>query len=332
MKIDNQSYNYNFNRKNNVNFTSIVPLKVSVSYGRVCSEPNIKKAARKLSDLLTCEIYDNQEINRLRKFFSGIDRDFRYTGGERDKGQIMRPGFSNGIAYFFTGPHAEWLDEIGNKIGPLRTKAKKSSSRSRQSELKKQANLYFAKIREFISSEYNGSRISENINPKTRGYSGDELTLHIYAQDKGIPGQPNFKFYISKIAFEKEVDGKPVIVNELTIDPDLLPQKYRPIKKAAKPKHTVVTENLKGKEEISKAAETAAETKTALQKSDENTAEIKKCAESVVESSPLVIENQNPQLDFNFDIPTLPQEAQIVEEIVPIVKPFNNKSQLVLPF
>lgn len=197
MRISNQNYNYN--NQNNVNFTSVVPLKVFIDGAPSADPKHIKRVVVALQKLLTSKATDTRAI-AIKKTFRDIDRDFRFPIGDYVSGTLIRNSVHRGTSYLFTGPHAEELDKLGRKIGPAKAEGVKCCGTTKTFEVKKLINEYFKKMSEFVSNSR--LRIRESINPNNRMYVGDEVKLSIYAKSNGKFGTDGLRVNIEGISFE----------------------------------------------------------------------------------------------------------------------------------
>ena len=188
-------------QKNNVNFTSVVPLKVFIDGMPSTDVANVKKAVVATAKILTSTANGNQKsLSMIRKFIK-YDRDFSYNAGGCKSGELIRNTVSQGEAYLFTGEHAKVLNELGKKIGPVKSQGLAQFNTTKTFEANTFAKNYFDKMRDFLS--YPKIRIKEFINPKTRAYEGEPMELHIHAKSKGQMGKAGFKLDIDAIDFSK---------------------------------------------------------------------------------------------------------------------------------
>jgi len=153
---------------NNVNFTSIIPLKVFKDGAeQACSDLDIvENATSKVVKLLTKPANGDVKIIALKKEFAKYDKDFTAKSTV-----AMRKVVHNGSVYLFTNKQAEILSELGKKIGLAASQVKGIAERN-----------YFDKISELLTLP--NFRIKEEINPTTRAYEGAPLELHIHARGK----------------------------------------------------------------------------------------------------------------------------------------------------
>ena len=200
MKTNNINNNYN-----KQNFTSVMPMKIFIDGKISGSEDNIHRATIKLTEILKGPAKnDEKKLSIIRKF-AQHDRDYSYESGylgfSGEKGKLFRNIIDKTCAYFFTGPQAETMNKIGRKIGPAKGNGKARFENTNTFEAKALAHQYFEQARNFIANQK--IKIREFLDPKTRQYSGNELTLNIYTKSSGVYGKKGFKLDVEDIEFSR---------------------------------------------------------------------------------------------------------------------------------
>lgn len=218
------SINFNVKQNNNTrknpNFKSIIPVKVFIDGYPSVDHKNLSRAVRALSEILFQPAQNNEMAKTIKQMFVKYDRDFRHVDGSGDKSQVIRNKTYNGVAYLFTGPHAEQLDEIGRQIGPAKSRGLDNFGTTKTFEAKARAREYFEKIEQFINSN-SKSKIRESINSETASYQGQELGLCIFTKSQGKPNKKGFKLVIDGIKFRRIENDVPKVA-ETTKKPAIL--------------------------------------------------------------------------------------------------------------
>lgn len=189
--------NQNNPRKNlkiNPNFTSVIPAKIFKDGELVTNVKDIRRSIRAFFKDLMSDNIKNQKSQRIRSGFQKFDKELDLS---LDKGQVIRDYvgkyLNNGIIYFFTGGHAQRLDESGRQVGLV----KAGYSRMEETDA---CRSYFDKIKEFIS-KHNGSKLGVVYDPLTHVYYGEKLGLHLCVKE--VPTKRGSKIVVDNIKFRR---------------------------------------------------------------------------------------------------------------------------------
>lgn len=193
------------NNPQHPNFTSIIKTKVFIDGLQTIETENLRKGLREVQSILINPANGNERLKGIKKEFSNHVQDLNYHGEKVKIGEIIRNivDEKKGLGYFFTGIHAQKLNETGKKIGPKKHEALSILGNAKSYEANLAAKKYFDQIRKFVS--FSKATVKESINPQNLSYEGDELILNIYAKSTKNKNN-NLKLEIDKIVFSKQND------------------------------------------------------------------------------------------------------------------------------
>lgn len=203
------SLNTNINQNNtckklriNPNFTSVTPAKIFKDGVLVTDEKTFRKTIRAFFKELTQYRYKVGDAkDSIISKFKEVDKQFNLNFD--DNGKILREYVnkkdyvSNGTFHFFTGGHAEKLDELGRKIGLV----KAGYSQASLSDIKKD---YFNKVKAFLT--YEGARLGKSYDDAKSAYNDEKVGMHILVKEVPI-NKRNSKLVIDDIKFRNIIEN-----------------------------------------------------------------------------------------------------------------------------
>ncbi len=175
----------NYNVRKDLNFTSVIPIKVCILKEQIVNgekiiqaEPitdsrHIRKVIRTFINMATKPAKNDKMANEVSQFFLNNDSQFKNDNGIK---RVIYPS----ISYLFTGPHAVILSALGKQIGRAR----------RNPEMNEQVAkaAYYNHIKQFIA---NGNVLK---------HKGKDIGLHINLREKPkLVNGKEFKFEIANI-------------------------------------------------------------------------------------------------------------------------------------
>lgn len=169
-------------KQNNLNFTSVIPVKVIIN-GQAETDPVIVKKILRMTNKIIQFPQQNmpKQYEISRKFYNNID-DFNYY--DIYQKNPLRNYVGDLGNYIFTGVHSLGINNYGKSIGKIKSASLKQYGTTHTSTAIQTAKNYFLLIRDYI---YNS--LKDTTTPK----------LNIFAENSG-----KNKFNIEKISFEPE--------------------------------------------------------------------------------------------------------------------------------
>lgn len=187
----------------NVNFTSRMRLELIVD-GSPCTDVEvIETAVHNLSKLITKPYKNPAKSQPLVDEFVNYDRAFTQYDGHKKPNVPIKFCIDRltNIAYLFTDMHAATIKELGKKLGMTKCKIKAElkalypgnafPNEHLESLIKEEVKAdprvraasiaYSNKIKDYLSPEYEKIMVRERINPESRMYEGEPVTLRILA-------------------------------------------------------------------------------------------------------------------------------------------------------
>ena len=195
---------------NNIQFTSVIPVRVRIDGKESYSEHFIRPACRKLSAILLGPTKDNETKKiEIIKEFAKHDFDYKYNFGLKGHpknnvnkkpkpSDIFRYICHNFEHYLFTGRQAEKLKEFGKQVGNEKYTGKLLEV-DNSFDIKVAQGNYWGSMKSYIKNK--ALRLKEKFNPETGEKYGNYVSLVIDMVSNGKYGQSNFKMDIDKISF-----------------------------------------------------------------------------------------------------------------------------------
>ncbi len=199
--------------KNNISFTSVVPLRVFIDGMETYNTQHLKSAAHSLTAILAGPAKgDSKKLTIIRKFAKhdpDYNIEYGFNGYPKKKNQKnIRPSdyfrcifdiFSGGGSFLFTGAQAEKLRELGKSIGSEKAVCK-SKKVANSFDLQTAKHYYGFVIGNFMRSLK--LRIKETFDTKTKIRIGKPVELHINMTSNKKYGQKSFKMELDSIDFK----------------------------------------------------------------------------------------------------------------------------------
>ncbi len=173
---------------NNVNFTSVIPIRVFDEDKEIQNPDTVKKACEKVTKILAGPVRECPQNTEFIKKLALMDPEFsaqRSWNGYCNKAEKETPSLyfkivfdKNNQAYIFTGKDAQELSRIGREIGRAKRDCNENGVKT-SDRLEYMQNQYFNAIREILKD--NSHRLKEEYTSITKRKVGNfsELQLQI---------------------------------------------------------------------------------------------------------------------------------------------------------
>lgn len=199
----------NIQSTNNINFTSVIPVKV---IGRIQTQNGEKIRQATMDENISSAICvlkrfleRRQELKRsnrikLSEFFKN-DLDYIMPKKRVKQGTLIRHYSQNGDAYLFTGKDAKEVNDVAKQFGPAKHSGLEKLDTVHTFDVALLGELYHDTMTTLINKPSRRLKIALN-----EGQKKQPVELHIYTNCstyKTKSGKLKYKFEIEKLSFEK---------------------------------------------------------------------------------------------------------------------------------
>lgn len=194
---------------NNINFTSVIPIRVFDEQGEIKNPDTVKKSCEKITQILAGPARECPQYTEFIKRLTLMDPEFsaqRSWNGYCNKAEKETPSLyfkivfdKNNQAYIFTGKDAQELSRIGREIGRAKRECNENGVKT-SDRLEYMQNQYFNAIRETLSDK--SRRLKEEYTSITKRKVGNFSEIQLNVSTKPNKRNPEKKdVTLNKIKF-----------------------------------------------------------------------------------------------------------------------------------